>query len=175
MNLIQLKQSALEVEWIDGPQGATRAPLVFLHEGLGSVAMWRDWPARLCAATGCRGLVYSRPGYGRSTPKRPDEHWPFGFDLEQLEDVRLAVGEAAGLLAANAQPDTLIDVRLETEADAVLIAITGRCEGSVLPREDSFAWAVLAALVVDLWAEETPDGVTISLRSSRATAAVETS
>ncbi|HEX8908425.1 MAG TPA: alpha/beta hydrolase, partial [Anaeromyxobacteraceae bacterium] len=45
-----------------------RAPLVFLHEGLGSVAMWRDWPDRLCAATGRAGVVYSRQGYGRSDP-----------------------------------------------------------------------------------------------------------
>jgi pimeloyl-ACP methyl ester carboxylesterase len=41
---------------------------VFLHEGLGSVAMWRDWPARLCAATGRAGWVYSRQGYGGSSP-----------------------------------------------------------------------------------------------------------
>ncbi len=90
-----------------------------------------------------------------------------GFDLEQLEDVRLAVGEAAGLLASNAQPGTVIDARFELEADGVLVSVTGRCESSVVPREDSFAWAVLAALVVDLWAEETPDGVTISLRAKR--------
>ena len=42
------------------------APLVFLHEGLGSAAMWRDWPAQLCAATGRTGWVYSRRGYGQS-------------------------------------------------------------------------------------------------------------
>ena len=50
--------------------------LVFLHEGLGSVAMWRDFPQRVAAATGCPGLVYSRAGYGQSTlltmPRRPD-------------------------------------------------------------------------------------------------------
>jgi hypothetical protein len=97
-----------------------------------------------------------------------------GFDLEQLEDIRLAVGEAAGLLAASAEPGSVIDVRLEVESDAILVSITGRCEGSVLPREDSFAWAVLAALVVDLWAEETPDGVTISLRASRSNGSPET-
>lgn len=48
------------------------APLVFLHEGLGSVALWtqkgRDWPAELCAATGRAGWVYSRQGYGQSDP-----------------------------------------------------------------------------------------------------------
>jgi len=43
-----------------------RPPLVFLHEGLGSVAMWRDFPARVAHATGCRTLVYSRYGYGQS-------------------------------------------------------------------------------------------------------------
>src|SRR3569832_2294968 len=43
-----------------------RAPIVFLHEGLGSVAMWRDWPAQVCAAAGRDGIVYSRRGYGES-------------------------------------------------------------------------------------------------------------
>ncbi|HMM54605.1 MAG TPA: alpha/beta hydrolase [Candidatus Desulfobacillus sp.] len=43
-----------------------RPTLVFLHEGLGSVAMWRDFPAKVAAATGCRTLVYSRYGYGQS-------------------------------------------------------------------------------------------------------------
>ena len=43
-----------------------RPTLVFLHEGLGSLAMWRDFPAKVAAATGCRTLVYSRYGYGES-------------------------------------------------------------------------------------------------------------
>jgi pimeloyl-ACP methyl ester carboxylesterase len=43
-----------------------RPTLVFLHEGLGSVAMWRDFPARVAQACGCRTLVYSRYGYGQS-------------------------------------------------------------------------------------------------------------
>ncbi len=42
--------------------------IVLLHEGLGSLAMWRDFPERLARATGRRVLVYSRLGYGRSTP-----------------------------------------------------------------------------------------------------------
>jgi pimeloyl-ACP methyl ester carboxylesterase len=45
-----------------------RPSLVFLHEGLGSVAMWRDFPGRLAHATGCNAVVYSRYGYGKSTP-----------------------------------------------------------------------------------------------------------
>jgi pimeloyl-ACP methyl ester carboxylesterase len=42
--------------------------IVMLHEGLGSTSMWRDFPERLAAATGARTLVYSRYGYGASTP-----------------------------------------------------------------------------------------------------------
>ena len=42
--------------------------IVFLHEGLGSVSMWRDFPQSVADATGCPALVYSRQGYGESTP-----------------------------------------------------------------------------------------------------------
>lgn len=57
----------LEAVWLGPPPG--EAPtLVFLHEGLGCAAMWRDFPDRLAEATGCGALVYSRLGYGRSEP-----------------------------------------------------------------------------------------------------------
>ena len=69
MNLIQINATALEIRAIAAPAGTpAAAPLVFLHEGLGSVAMWRDWPDQLCASTGRAGLVWSRRGYGRSSP-----------------------------------------------------------------------------------------------------------
>ncbi|HXM70382.1 MAG TPA: alpha/beta hydrolase, partial [Thermoanaerobaculia bacterium] len=42
--------------------------LVFLHEGLGSVGLWRDFPQALADLTGCPALAYSRQGYGRSAP-----------------------------------------------------------------------------------------------------------
>ena len=54
----------LNYVWITGDE--RKPPLVFLHEGLGSVAQWRDFPARLAAATGRRALVYDRYGYGQS-------------------------------------------------------------------------------------------------------------
>jgi pimeloyl-ACP methyl ester carboxylesterase len=75
----------IEHAWIEGP--STAPLIVFLHEGLGSVSMWRDWPQRLCAATGCRGLVYSRPGYGRSTPRAADERWAPDFMHRQAHEV----------------------------------------------------------------------------------------
>ena len=55
------------LECIDIPAHQVQRPaLVFLHEGLGSVAMWRDFPVRVAHATGCRTVVYSRYGYGQS-------------------------------------------------------------------------------------------------------------
>jgi pimeloyl-ACP methyl ester carboxylesterase len=61
--------------------------LVFLHEGLGSLAMWKDFPRELCDAAGCRGLVYSRPGYGRSTPRAAEEAWGVDFMHRQAQQV----------------------------------------------------------------------------------------
>jgi len=67
MNWIHINSTRLEVNHIAASPATTHlAPLVFLHEGLGSVAMWRDWPAQLCQATGREGWVYSRRGYGQS-------------------------------------------------------------------------------------------------------------
>jgi pimeloyl-ACP methyl ester carboxylesterase len=62
----------LELDWVGDAQ-SPHPPVVFLHEGLGSVALWKDFPARCCRANGLRGLVYSRYGYGRSTPRPLDE------------------------------------------------------------------------------------------------------
>ncbi|HPQ95748.1 MAG: alpha/beta hydrolase [Thiothrix sp.] len=61
--------------------------LVFLHEGLGSVSMWRDFPQTLCSTLGWRGLVYSRPAYGRSTPRAADECWDVDFMHRQAFEV----------------------------------------------------------------------------------------
>ena len=55
----------LEYEWTGEP-GPGKPPLVFLHEGLGSLRQWRDFPMRVANATGCAALVYSRYGYGQS-------------------------------------------------------------------------------------------------------------
>jgi pimeloyl-ACP methyl ester carboxylesterase len=64
MTLVRVNAVQLETQTIAGSAGL--APIVFLHEGLGSLAMWRDWPQQVCRATGRSGLVYSRRGYGRS-------------------------------------------------------------------------------------------------------------
>jgi pimeloyl-ACP methyl ester carboxylesterase len=71
--LVDLGPFRLEVRSLPARPGAQDlAPLVLLHEGLGSAGLWREFPAALQAATGGRQVVaYSRPGYGRSTPVLP--------------------------------------------------------------------------------------------------------
>ena len=51
-----------------GPPPEEAPTLVFLHEGLGSVSLWKDFPDRLARATGWGALIYSRAGYGKSDP-----------------------------------------------------------------------------------------------------------
>ena len=76
----------IEYQWVGDP--ASRSPVVvFLHEGLGSVSMWRDFPSRFCATHGFKGLVFSRYGYGQSTPKPADEHWAPDVMHQQAHDV----------------------------------------------------------------------------------------
>lgn len=100
----------IEHAWIEAPAGAPpgaapQTPLVvFLHEGLGSLSAWRDFPARLCAALGARGLVYSRPGYGRSTPRGRDERWQPDFMHRQAHEVLPALLAARGIDAARTKP-----------------------------------------------------------------------
>jgi pimeloyl-ACP methyl ester carboxylesterase len=73
--------------------------LVFLHEGLGSISLWRDFPQRLCDALGWRGLVYSRPGYGQSTPRAADERWAPDFMHRQAHEVLPALLDALDVTA----------------------------------------------------------------------------
>jgi pimeloyl-ACP methyl ester carboxylesterase len=87
------RRVSIEYQWL-GTADATRPLVLFLHEGLGSLAMWKDFPARLCAAAGCRGLVYSRPGSGRSTPRDAGERWGVDYLHRQACAVLPAVLDA---------------------------------------------------------------------------------
>ena len=95
---IDWRGRAVRIEYQRIAAERSGAPLlVFLHEGLGSVAMWKDFPQRLCDAGGFRGLVFSRPGYGRSTPRAADEAWDLDFMHRQAHEVLPAFFEAIGL------------------------------------------------------------------------------
>jgi pimeloyl-ACP methyl ester carboxylesterase len=93
----------IEHQWID-PTSRQLPLIVFLHEGLGSLAMWRDFPARLCAAVGARGLVWSRPGYGRSTQRHAEESWDVDFMHRQAFEVMPALFAALSLDTACDKP-----------------------------------------------------------------------
>ena len=67
MPFISVAGVRLEYEWIGQDQQGPE-PVVLLHEGLGSVSMWKDFPQRLSQAVGRPVFVYSRRGYGHSDP-----------------------------------------------------------------------------------------------------------
>jgi pimeloyl-ACP methyl ester carboxylesterase len=93
----------IEHAWI-APERRVSPLIVFLHEGLGSLAMWKDFPQRLCDAAGCRGLVYSRPGYGRSTPRAAEEAWGIDFMHRQAHEVLPSLLQALAIDSAATPP-----------------------------------------------------------------------
>jgi pimeloyl-ACP methyl ester carboxylesterase len=86
-----------------GPRPDQAPTLVLLHEGLGSVDLWGDFPNRLASATGAGVLVYSRSGYGRSSP-RPLP-WPQTYMHEEAREtlprVLAAIGFRRGMLVGH--------------------------------------------------------------------------
>ena len=98
ISFVEVAGRRIELRRIAGDPA--RPSLVFLHEGLGSVAMWRDFPARVAEATGCPAIVYSRYGYGASELLAA----PFGVDYMHHE-------------AERALPDLLAQV----EADSPIL------------------------------------------------------
>ncbi len=93
----------IEHQWLRR-EDAEAPLLVFLHEGLGSVSMWREFPAELCEALQCRGLVYSRPGYGQSTPRAADDAWGTDFMHRQAFEVLPALLKALGVDTVTDKP-----------------------------------------------------------------------
>ena len=95
------------------------------------------------------------------------------FDLERLEDVRLAVDEVATMLIDASVPHGEITCELTTHDDGRLdIVLRAATTSGVLPATDTFAWAVLTALVDDITATVDASDVTVVLRTSRSTTTV---
>jgi pimeloyl-ACP methyl ester carboxylesterase len=90
---------ALEARWI-GPRPDEAPTIVMLHEGLGSVGQWGDFPERLVEATGCGAFLYSRAGYGRSdtVPVPRPLHYMQDEALQTLPRVLEAIGFQRGVL-----------------------------------------------------------------------------
>jgi len=120
----------LEAEW-HGPSPEHAPTLVFLHEGLGSLSAWRDFPERAAAACGMGALVYSRWGYGKSDPRAPP--WPLTYmQVEGLSSLRQVL-DAAGVR----------DAVLIGHSDGASIALI--FAGSGLPQAERIRALVLLA------------------------------
>jgi pimeloyl-ACP methyl ester carboxylesterase len=94
MNDLIINDTPIETSW-HGPSPDRAPTLVLLHEGLGCVAMWRDFPERLSERTGCGVLAYSRRGYGKSGV-RPLP-WPITYMHDEAFDVLPRVLDSAGV------------------------------------------------------------------------------
>jgi pimeloyl-ACP methyl ester carboxylesterase len=93
---VELAGACLAVRRIapDQHPGGT-ATLVFLHEGLGSIESWRDFPAELVTATGCPAVVYDRRGYGQSDAL--DRPWGIDYLHQYALDELPALLEVCGV------------------------------------------------------------------------------
>ena len=97
-----------------------------------------------------------------------------GFDVDRLEDVRLAVDEVATMLIAQSVPDGEMTCELTAHDDGRLdIALRAATTTGTLPATDTFAWAVLTALVDDVTATVDAHDVTVVLRTSRSATTVD--
>ncbi len=85
----------LRAAWIRPPGAPPEPTLVFLHEGLGCIELWKGFPERLCGALGMRGLVYDRVGYGGSDPLTGPRTPRYLH--EQAEEVLPEVLDACGI------------------------------------------------------------------------------
>ncbi len=68
-SFLEIDGQQLEYQWIEETYRTPDAPvLVFLHEGLGCIDLWKDFPEMLCRQTQLTGFMYTRAGYGHSDP-----------------------------------------------------------------------------------------------------------
>ena len=118
----------LECRW-HGPEVAVGPVLVFLHEGLGSVSMWRDFPDLVANACGWRGFSYSRAGYGQSDAADLPRSMRFMHDeaLVVLPQVLDAAGIERTVLIGHSDGASIAIVRAGDHTDrrteaAVLMA-----------------------------------------------------
>lgn len=88
----------LEYTWVNRPPEGDAPVLVFLHEGLGCIALWRDFPHKLAAACDMPGLVYSRAGYGRSDGIELPR--PITYQEDEARDSLAAVLDVLGIKQA---------------------------------------------------------------------------
>ncbi len=114
---IEIGGARLEYRMI-GPRPDAAPTLLLLHEGLGAVSMWRDFPDRLAAATGCGVFVYSRAGYGGSDPVPLPRPLTYMHDeaRDALPDLIDAVGVRSGLLVGHSDGASIATIYAGSDA-----------------------------------------------------------
>jgi pimeloyl-ACP methyl ester carboxylesterase len=121
---ITIGSSKLEYRMI-GPQPEDAPTIVMLHEGLGSTGLWGDFPDRLQAATGAGVFVYSRAGYGASSPAtlpRPLDYMQIEA-LDVLPKLLDAIGFRRGVLVGHSDGGSIAAVYAGGIADHRVRAI----------------------------------------------------
>jgi len=121
---LTIGSSELEYRMI-GPQPEDAPTIVMLHEGLGSAALWGDFPDRLQAATGAGVFVHSRAGYGVSSPvtlPRPIDYMQIEA-LEVLPKLLDAIGFRRGILVGHSDGGSIAAVYAGGIADHRVRAI----------------------------------------------------
>ncbi len=121
---LDLGNQRLEYRMI-GPRPDAAPTLVLLHEGLGSVSMWADFPERLQQATGAGVFVYSRRGYGRSSPAVLPRRLDFMHveARETLPRILTAIGFRRGLLVGHSDGASIAAIYAGSVQDRRIVGI----------------------------------------------------
>lgn len=108
---IEIGEAKIEARWFGSAD--PQAPiLVMLHEGLGSLSTWRDFPQQLADATGLRVFAYSRQGHGRSSsmsaPRGPDALHREALDV--LPKILEEIGFRKGMLLGHSDGGSIVSI-----------------------------------------------------------------
>jgi len=93
------------------------------------------------------------------------------FNVDEIEDLRIAVDEACGLLLHDAAPGAMLSCHFAARADSLVAAVSSKVRTPRLPNPTSFGWLVLSSLAGAVRAEVDGDVLTILLSRPRVTAA----
>lgn len=115
---LQIGDQKLEYRMV-GPRPDQAPTLVLLHEGLGCVGLWGDFPDKLQQATGCGVFAYSRAGYGQSSPVTLPR--PLTYMHDEARDVlpKLldAIGFHRGLLVGHSDGASIVAIYAGSHQD----------------------------------------------------------
>jgi pimeloyl-ACP methyl ester carboxylesterase len=142
--VLEIGSQRLEYRML-GPRPGAAPTLVLLHEGLGCVGMWGDFPDRLQAATQCGVFVYSREGYGRSSPAKLPRQLDFMHveARETLPKILDAIGFRHGLLVGHSDGASIAAIYGGSHQDH-------RVAGLVLMAPHFIVEAVTSAAIVEV-------------------------